>query len=123
MRGQATVTAADRLSRPPRSKPVRVWPAAADRQVVHLDDDSLRSPIHQGLRPRVQSLLYRGERSIVVDLGRVSSIDAAGIGELVRAYNLAAASDARLRIANATPWVRQILERVGLFSRLSASQT
>jgi anti-anti-sigma factor len=95
------------------------WPGSSDGPVVYLDARSLRSPVDRGLGPRVQSLLHRGERSIVLDLGRVGSIDAAGMGELVRAYNLAAASDARLRIANTPARVRQLLERVGLFSRLS----
>ena len=95
-------------------------PPIQNGHTIHLEQGSLRSPIDRGLGRQVHSLLHRGQRSIVLDLGRVASIDAAGMGELVRAYNLAAASDARLRIANAPARVRQMLERVGLFSRLSA---
>jgi anti-anti-sigma factor len=65
-------------------------------------------------------LLRRGERAIVLDLARVSSIDAAGIGELVRAYNITAAMDGELRIMHATKRVRELLERAGLFDRLTS---
>jgi anti-anti-sigma factor len=83
-------------------------------------EDSLRSPLLTGdLQNTVRALLLRGERDIVLDLARVTRIDAAGVGELVRAYNMTAAADGALRIVHATKWVREILERVGLFDRLS----
>jgi anti-anti-sigma factor len=72
------------------------------------------------LAQMVRGRLCRGERRIVLDLGRVSRIDAAGIGELVRAYNIATAGSGALRIVNTNPWVREMLERVGLFDRLDA---
>jgi anti-anti-sigma factor len=65
----------------------------------------------------------RGERDIVLDLARVSKIDAAGVGELVRAYNMSRAADGALRIVHATQWVREVLERVQLFELLSGSIT
>jgi anti-anti-sigma factor len=80
----------------------------------------LRLPVNRDLRSQVRSLLRRGERAIVVDLARVSRIDAAGVGELVRAYNMTSARNGLLRIVHATDWVREILTRVGLFELLSA---
>jgi anti-anti-sigma regulatory factor len=64
--------------------------------------------------------LGRGGRDIVLDLSSVSRIDAGGVGELVRAYNIAYAMDGSLRIVNATKWVRETLERVDPFDLLSA---
>jgi anti-anti-sigma factor len=58
----------------------------------------------------------------VLDLTRVSRLDAAGVGELVRAYNMTMAAQGVLRIAHPTAWVRQILERVGLFDILTRGQ-
>jgi anti-anti-sigma factor len=72
------------------------------------------------LRHRVHALLRRGERTIVLDLGRLASIDAAGIGQLVRAYNVSRAATAGFRLANASARLRELLERVGLFDLLSA---
>jgi len=83
-------------------------------------EGALRWPVSRELRDRVRTLLRRGERSILLDLDRLSQIDAAGIGELVRAYNMATAVNGSLRIAHATTWVREVLQRVGLLDLLSA---
>ena len=80
----------------------------------------LRVPVNQALRHEVRAALRRGERRILLNLARVSRIDAAGVGQLVRAYNMTSAANGVLRIVHATPWVRDILDRVGLFDLLSA---
>jgi anti-anti-sigma factor len=77
-------------------------------------DGPLWTPVARDLRHDVKALLRRGERQIVLDLARVSRIDAAGIGELVRAYNMARAVDGTLRVANPSAWVRELIELVGL---------
>jgi len=80
----------------------------------------LLMPGNRDLRRQVRSLLTRGKRAIVVDLQRVSRIDAAGVGELVRAYNMVVAADGLLRIVNVRRRVREILTRVQLLDLLSA---
>lgn len=82
-------------------------------------DGPLRFPISHKLRHTIRALLRRGTREIVLDLGRVSRIDAAGVGELVRAHNMAKAANRVLRIARPTPWVSWILDRLGLLDALS----
>ena len=57
-----------------------------------------------------------------MDLADVSKIDAAGVGELIRAFNMTAAVDGALRIANASAWIQQILEMVRLFDLLSGEE-
>lgn len=83
-------------------------------------EDSRWLPSSGELPRAVRALVDRGERRIVLDLAGVVRIDAAGIGELVRGYNIALASGGAMRIANANRWVRMVLERVGLFDRLNA---
>jgi len=83
-------------------------------------DGALLAPLKAELPTRVGALLRRGERRIVLDMSRVSFIDAGGIGELVRLYNIASAMDASFRIVHTTRWVRETLARVGLFELLSA---
>ncbi|SRR5712691_2290126 len=75
----------------------------------------LRAPVSARLREGVEFLLERGERVIVLDLARVVGMDAAGVGELVRAFNLASAAGGTLRVADAPRRVRELLDR----SRLS----
>jgi anti-anti-sigma factor len=72
------------------------------------------------VRHGVRALLHCGERRIVLDLTRVSDIDAAGIGELVRAYNMARAADGTIHVVNTNRWVRELIERVGLDALLLA---
>jgi len=78
-----------------------------------------RAPLNGELRHRVRALVRNGKRTIVLDLARVPRIDAAGVGQLVRAYNLTVERNGVLQIVHATAWVREILQRVGLFDLLS----
>ena len=86
--------------------------------IVHVKG-TRRAPVSQMLRHSVRALLRRGERRIVLDLSSVSTIDAAGVGELVRTFNMTTSVNGGLRIVNATAWVREMLERAQLFELLS----
>jgi len=66
------------------------------------------------VRHRIGSLLRCGERQIVLDLKHVTSIDAAGVGELVRAHNMARAVGATVVFVNPGVHVRELITRVGL---------
>lgn len=89
--------------------------------IVHVNSP-LQMPASRILRHGVRTLLRRGERRIVLDLSAVSSIDAAGVGELVRTFNITAADNGALRVVNATEWVREMLERAHLFDLLSGEK-
>jgi anti-anti-sigma factor len=101
---------------------VRAIPYAGSRCMLYLND-SLCAPLDGKLRHNIEELLRHGERIIVLDLAWISRIDAAGVGELVHAYNAATAAQSVLQIVHATPRVRRILERVGLFEILSGDRT
>jgi anti-anti-sigma factor len=94
-------------------------PCSRGRCVLRVEG-SLRAPLDGELRHDVRDLLRRGERIIMLDLSRVSKIDAAGVSELVRAYNMATEAHGVLQIVHATARVRRVLERVRLFEVLSA---
>jgi anti-anti-sigma factor len=78
-------------------------------------------PLSHDVSDAVRALLRRGDRALVLDLTRVTSIDAAGVGELVRAYNLTTAANGTVGIVNANGWVREMLHRAGLLPLLSAT--
>lgn len=80
----------------------------------------LRVPLNGDLCHSVHTLLRCGARRILVNLGGVRDLDAGGVGELVRVYNVALRSQNDLRISEATPWVRELLDRAGLLELLSA---
>lgn len=61
----------------------------------------------QGL---IDELLGAGQRYFVVDLGRVSFVDSAGLGTLVRLYKRVRLGEGDVRLAQVPPNVMQILE-------------
>lgn len=96
-------------------------PCSSSSCLLYLEG-SLRAPLDGALRHTVHALLRRGERIIFLDLSRVSRIDAAGVSELVRTYNIVIERNGVLQIVNATSRVRQILQRAGLYSVLSPTR-
>ena len=84
-----------------------------------LVEGALHGPLGAELRHGVQMLLQRGARRIALCLARVPSVDAAGIGELVRAHNMVVAANGRFGITNTTQPVRIVLDRLRLFDVLS----
>lgn len=88
---------------------------------IHVED-RLRAPVNSALRHGVYSLLRRGENQIVLDLSAVQRIDAGGLGELIRAFNMTAGVNGVLRIANAPRRVRAMLERAHVFDVLSGDR-
>lgn len=98
------IVSARHSGHPPMPRPVRPY----------------RPTLTAELRHRVHAQLRGGEREILVDVGRLSNIDAAGIGQLVRVYNVTKAVKAEFRLANTTARVREVLERVGLFDVMDA---
>ncbi len=103
------------------SSPGRVlWEERRPGTVLVRAEGPLRAPVCQELRRRVEALLGRGQRSLVIDLTRVSDLDAAGIGELVHVYGRARAANATLRIVHAGKHVCRLLHRAGLVDILSA---
>jgi anti-anti-sigma factor len=80
---------------------------------------SLRVPVGGELREVVHTLLTRRGRRILLDLSRVSAVDAGGVGEVVHVYNMTIAAQSALRIVAASARVRELLRRAGLFDLLS----
>jgi len=83
-------------------------------------DGRLRAPLDSGLGQSVQARLFRGERRILLDLSRVTEIDAAGIGELIRAFNATSAVGGLLRVTRANTRVHQLLKVAGVVGLLTA---
>jgi anti-anti-sigma factor len=83
-------------------------------------EGALRVPLDAHVRQRVHALLRGGARRVRLDLSRLSSIDAAGVGELVSAFNATKAAGGVLDISHASRRVRRILEVTGVYTLLTA---
>jgi anti-anti-sigma factor len=82
-------------------------------------EGALRTPIDSQLMRRVHSVLCGGARRVRLDLSQLTSIDAAGVGELVAAFNATKAAGAVLDIAHAGRRIRRILEVTGVYRLLT----
>ena len=82
-------------------------------------EGAFRVPLISDLRRQVEALLGRNERRILVNLARVSAIDAAGVGALVDAYSIASRAGGLLQVAGASRRVRRLLDIAGVLNVLS----
>jgi anti-sigma B factor antagonist len=61
------------------------------------------------LKDKVQSLLQQGHRKLVIDLGAVSYVDSAGLGQLVQIHATTKNHGGSLRLANVTKRLKDLL--------------
>jgi anti-anti-sigma factor len=84
------------------------------RSAVLRLDGALRMPIDGVLRSTVDSLFTSGVRRVLLDMSGVSSIDAAGVGELTHIFTTAAAAGGVVEIERMSSHVRRVLEVTGV---------
>jgi anti-sigma B factor antagonist len=61
------------------------------------------------LKDKVHSLVYQGSKQIVLNLSGVSYMDSAGLGELIASHTTATREGGKIRIANLTKRVSDLL--------------
>jgi anti-sigma B factor antagonist len=61
------------------------------------------------LKDKVQSLLQQGRQKLVLDLGAVSYVDSAGLGQLVQIHATTKSKGGSLRLANVTKRLKDLL--------------
>jgi anti-sigma B factor antagonist len=61
------------------------------------------------LKDKVQSLLQQGRKKLVLDLGNVSYVDSAGLGQLVQIHATAKSNGGSLRLVNVTKRLKDLL--------------
>ena len=61
------------------------------------------------LKDKVNSLLQQGHRKIVLDLGQVSYVDSAGLGQLVQVYATTSHLGGSLKLLNLTKRLKDLL--------------
>ncbi|MBI4482844.1 MAG: STAS domain-containing protein [Acidobacteria bacterium] len=77
--------------------------------VLDLDGKITLGESTAALRNAVRSLLKDGKKNILLNLGDVSFIDSAGVGELVSSYSSASSQGGRLKLLQLTKKVREVL--------------
>ena len=83
---------------------------AGDVAVIAVTGDiTLNKGGDVALRDKVRSLLQQGKTKLVVDLGNVSFVDSAGLGELVQAYATTKNKGGVLKLARTTKRLKDLL--------------
>jgi anti-sigma B factor antagonist len=84
--------------------------AKGDVAVVTVNGDIT---LNQGgdvvLKDKINSLLQQGYKKLLLDLGGVSYVDSAGLGQLVQIHTTAARSGGRLKLVNVTKRLKDLL--------------
>lgn len=68
------------------------------------------------IRNTVRDILLGGARKIVLNLGEISYIDSAGVGELVSTYTSVVNSGGKLKLLNLTSKIHQLLTMTKLLT-------
>jgi anti-sigma B factor antagonist len=61
------------------------------------------------LRDAIAKLVEAGKKSILIDLGRVTYLDSAGLGELIRCYTTVSNRQGKLKLLNLTKKTKDLL--------------
>ena len=61
------------------------------------------------LKDKIQSLLQQGRKKILLDMGNVSYVDSAGLGQLVQATVTATKNGGKLKLLNLTKRLNDLL--------------
>jgi anti-sigma B factor antagonist len=70
---------------------------------------TLNSGGGQALKEKVAALMQEGRRRLVLELGSVTYVDSAGLGQLVQVQLTTAGQGGMLKLANTGPRLRQLL--------------
>jgi anti-sigma B factor antagonist len=61
------------------------------------------------LKDKMRSLVQQGHKKILLNLGEVSYVDSAGLGEIVQAYATLNKNGGKLKLLNATKRIKDLL--------------
>src|SRR2546423_15368870 len=91
--------------------------------VLDLSGKIVRGEGDGQIRERIKDLLADGQRKILLNLGDVSYIDSAGLGELISSYTTTKREGGQLKLVNLINGISTILASPNLFHPFSPSVT
>jgi anti-sigma B factor antagonist len=67
-----------------------------------------------------REVLEQSDSRVIIDLSRVTRIDSAGLGQLMSCYSHLVRNNGSLKVLNATPEVKKVLDMTGISTLISA---
>ena len=74
----------------------------------------------QELEELRREVLEQSDSRVIIDLSRVTKIDSAGLGQLMSCYTHLVRNQGALKVVNATPEVKRLLDMTGISSLIPA---
>jgi anti-sigma B factor antagonist len=75
------------------------------------------------LKDKITSLVFQGEKQIVINLGNVNYVDSAGLGEIVACHSSALKGGAEVKLANAGNKIKDLLVMTRLLTIFDTHDT
>jgi anti-sigma B factor antagonist len=69
-----------------------------------------------------REVLEQRDSRVIIDLGRVTKIDSAGLGQLMSCYSHLVRNQGALKVLNATPEIQKLLDMTGISKLIPAFQ-
>jgi len=80
-----------------------------DVMIVDVSGKMMAADNSGRLKDKITSLLFQGEKKIVINLAEVGYVDSSGLGEMVACYGSAVREGAKLKLANAGNRITDLL--------------
>jgi anti-sigma B factor antagonist len=75
------------------------------------------------LKDKVASLIFQGEKQIIINLANVNYVDSSGLGEIVACHGSALKAGAEIKIANAANRIKDLLVMTRLLTVFDTHDT
>lgn len=75
------------------------------------------------LKDKVTSLIFQGDKRLVLNLGNVSYVDSSGLGEIVACHGSATKGGAEIKLANAGKKIKDLLVMTRLLTIFDTHDT
>jgi anti-sigma B factor antagonist len=75
------------------------------------------------LKDKITSLVFQGEKQIIINLGNVNYVDSSGLGEIVACHSSALKGGAEIKLANAANRIKDLLVMTRLLTVFDSHDT
>ena len=96
------------------------WKNANGISVLHFRKNAELTHSAKELEELRREVLEQSDSRVIIDLSRVTRIDSAGLGQLMSCYSHLVRNQGSLKVVNAAPEIRKLLDMTGLSTLIPA---
>jgi anti-sigma B factor antagonist len=97
-----------------------LWRQSSGVSVLRFRKEAELTHSAQELDDLRREVLEQSDRRVIIDLGRVTRIDSAGLGQLMSCYSHLVRNQGSLKVVNAVPEVKKLLDMTGISTLIPA---